>query len=276
MARKGRNLRNFILLPLILDKNEGIHYIYKEKVMEMNMLIDRNELQLLLEKRRSEIGWGGLSGVDSLFAGATFLITTLPTKYESVWNIPGGAVKAFLILLGAAYTVFGLVVLFLRFFHNYDHEKLFREIEGMDKVKYAYTIVAIKDTFHAHANRFLLYYDTQWDCRFFPSYKTAEENESSIRERLSHELKLDPESIVLEPITEVTQKKFAPHAKVERVYSHTLYLASIQDFPENLKQDEFEIDGKKYCWMSIPQMEQDHKIQERNMEVVGLVKSNVA
>lgn len=42
-----------------------------------------------------------------------------------------------------------------------------------------------------------------------------------------------------------------------------------------IEQDSFEIDGKKFYWMSIAEMEQDKRIMEVNSDIVSMVKKAV-
>ena len=41
---------------------------------------------------------------------------------------------------------------------------------------------------------------------------------------------------------------------------------------EQIEQDSFQIDGKKFYWMSIAEMEQDKRIMEVNSDIVSMVK----
>jgi hypothetical protein len=43
-----------------------------------------------------------------------------------------------------------------------------------------------------------------------------------------------------------------------------------------LKENHFTIDGVDYYWMTIDEMEQDPEIKAKNLDVVALVKENIA
>ena len=58
----------------------------------------------------------------------------------------------------------------------------------------------------------------------------------------------------------------------DRVYDHRVYYAEIFEYKDNITKDEFGIDGKKFFWMTIQQMERDKRISEVNSDVVGLIK----
>lgn len=41
-----------------------------------------------------------------------------------------------------------------------------------------------------------------------------------------------------------------------------------------MKKDEFEIDGKKYFWKTIYELELDKNVQEKNLDILNQVKYN--
>lgn len=156
---------------------------------------------------------------------------------------------------------------------NYSMEKLQKDIQGLNEITHPFSLVAIMDTFHEHPNKFLVYYDRKWKCKFLLNYKTAaEHDEASICARLAQELQINLEDITIGKCAERIQKKFNPNEEIEKTYLHTLYNVKIANFPEKYKQSIFEVDGKSFYWMSISEMEQDKDILEKNMDVLSLVK----
>ena len=67
-------------------------------------------------------------------------------------------------------------------------------------------------------------------------------------------------------------QKYSESAKKEKIFSHKFYLAVIDEFPEDTMEDSFEIDGRKYYWKSIPELEQDEVAMKKNSDVIGYVK----
>jgi predicted DNA-binding protein len=135
-----------------------------------------------------------------------------------------------------------------------------------------HSIVAIKDTFNEYPNRFLLYYDARWKCYLFPNFKDNADNESFIKEGISNKLKVKADGIDMMFLTRKRQQKYSESHKENRTYLHSVYKATIKKFPTAERTDEFEVDGVKYRWMSIPEMESDDRIQKVNSDVVQLVK----
>ena len=158
---------------------------------------------------------------------------------------------------------------------KYSHTELYNDIEKLNSIQHRFSIVAVKDTFNQYPNRFLLYYDERWDCKFFFSYKTVDNDTDNIITKLSNELKIDRSNIKIDFKTEQIQQKYSVSHNEDRVYDHRVYSAEISKFRRGLTADEFEIDGKKYYWMTIQDMERDLRIKEVNSDVVGLIKASV-
>ena len=135
-----------------------------------------------------------------------------------------------------------------------------------------HSIIVIKDTFNEFSNRFLVYNDTKWDCKFFLNYKENINNESYIKEHLSNELKIPGDCINLKYVTSKIHEKYSESDKMNKIYSHKFYLADIVDFSEILKNDVFEIDGRTYYWMSMSELESDQNVLKKNNDIVSYVK----
>ena len=71
---------------------------------------------------------------------------------------------------------------------------------------------------------------------------------------------------------EKVHEKYSVSAKENRCYRHRFYQFEIKKFSEQIEQDSFQIDGKKFYWMSIAEMEQDKRILEVNSDIVSMVK----
>ena len=145
--------------------------------------------------------------------------------------------------------------------------------------EHPHSIVLIKDTFHSNDNRFLLYYDARWNCRLFLNYATItsdyELDMENIVRHLQMELKVSKNNLDGAFAFEKVHEKYSVSAKENRCYRHRFYQFLIKQFDEKIEQDSFEIDGKKFYWMSIAEMEQDKRIMEVNSDSVSMVKKAV-
>lgn len=153
---------------------------------------------------------------------------------------------------------------------------LYKDIENLDEVLHKFSLIAIKDDFNDFANKILLYYDNSWQCWFLFSFHTSEyQNEESILQRLSNKLKIDKSLMKVNYISDRLQAKYSEKDHVNKVYQHSLYQGVIAKFPEIMKNDEFEIEGTKYKWWTIEEMEADENIMKKNGDVVSFVKEKI-
>lgn len=61
----------------------------------------------------------------------------------------------------------------------------------LDVMQHEYSLCVIQDNF-SEKERYLVYYDSRWDCKFFPNYKTnAGDNETYLVKCISNDLGLN-------------------------------------------------------------------------------------
>lgn len=238
-----------------------------------SITVNETELRLSLEKHRDDIGQR--CGTADAFAGIVFAGQSLFASYFDLAGIPGAVWKYAFVFFGMAFAVRGVCIARGR---SFSHEMLLKEIIDMNEVTHPFSIVAIKDSYNDFPNRFLLYYDERWNCWFFPNYKTLSDdssNTSNICEHLSAQLKLPADSIRLELKGEAVHRKYSVSDEQQKVYDHKFYSASVDSFLDAEQRDHFSIDGIKYIWMSISDMEKDPVIQERNSDIVAYIKAYI-
>jgi hypothetical protein len=242
----------------------------------MKLLIDNLKLKLLLEKRREYVG-NKLDGLDTFLAGLFFLLSLLCSEYHNIGMIDGLVIKTLAFVIGTSATIYGFVKIISSHTKKYNHEILYSDIENLNEITHPFSIVAVKDTFNQFPNRFLLYYDKTWECWFFFSFKTSDvSDEDNIKIRLSNLLHIESKFITTQYISARIQPKHSLRDNIDKVYLHRLYRADVTSFPELCKEDSFEIDGVKFRWMSIPDMEDDVRIMEVNKDVVSMVKDKIS
>lgn len=232
------------------------------------MIINDTDLQSLLEKRASHIGQSWKKVIPNIIGDLGLLLSAV--------QLEASPFKYGMILLGAIVLIFDARELWQAMKNNYTVKNLQEEIQALDLASHKYSLIAIKDTFRRYPNRFLVYYDKGWDCYFLPNYKTrSKENEKAIIESLSHELKVDEAQIAVKKIASYAYQKISAEDHLKKNYEHTLYLADIQEFPITDQEEEFTIDGKHFKWMTIEAMKQDKQMQEKNMDVIKMLKDNI-
>lgn len=241
----------------------------------MRMLIDKIKLRLLLEEKRDYISHS-LEGIDVIITAVLYVISLLCSDFKSVFGIDKAVIETLAWVIAVIVFAYGIYKLWKSSRYRYSHTRLFHDIENLYEVLHSFSLVALKDEFNKHANRFLLHYDDSWQCWFFFSFHTSEfDNKSDIIQRLSNTLKVDASDIRLRYITTRIQPKFSEKDKVQKVYQHSLYQASLHSFTDAMKTDEFVLDGTRFRWWTIQEMESDEVIMKKNADVVSFVKEKI-
>ena len=143
-------------------------------------------------------------------------------------------------------------------------------------IQHNHSLIAIRDTFMQPAMRFLVYYDERWDCKLFLNFKTVNgDNENAILDYLSASLQIPKEELKAKYLTSRVQEKYSVSHDETRVYNHRLYEVSIHEFTSNMKEDDFSVNGVHYFWMTIPEMQKDKNIMDKNMDVVDFVNETM-
>lgn len=239
----------------------------------MKILLDDVKLTLLLEQKKQFIGthivW------DSILSAASFLMSVLLATYPDILFLSGTVLKTVFVMLGLIFTGKSILDVHSSLKNSYTHEDLFSDINKLNEITHNHSIVAIKDSFEKFPNRFLVYYDTRWECFLFLNFKTNVNNESFIINGLSHQLKTDRSNIRLDYISQMVHEKYSESHQESRVYCHRLYTAELTVFSPEIKFSEFTLDGIQYRWMSIAEMESDNRTMTVNSDIINFVKENI-
>ena len=236
----------------------------------MKILIDDTRLNLLLEQKKKFIGkkvaW------DSFLSALSFLVSVLFATYDDFLGLPGSVLKTVFVILGVAFFGKSIFDIVNSLKNSYSFEDLLNDINNLNEIVHNHSIVIIKDSFDKFPNRFLVYEDKRWNCDFFLNYKENPNNENFIKEHISRELKIDMDDIELTFIAQKIHDKYSETAKENKVYSHKFYRADIKSFPEYMKADSFECDGRSYHWRSLAELELDDNVQKKNFDILNFVK----
>ncbi|MGN0363518.1 MAG: type II toxin-antitoxin system PemK/MazF family toxin [Bilifractor sp.] len=138
-------------------------------------------------------------------------------------------------------------------------------VEILTNTRHEFTLLAIKDT----VDRFLLRYDERWKCWLFP-YTRSKDNNKENADRFASAI-LD-RNICTEYKAEGTHCKYSQSDEVYKIYHHKLYQFILEEIPQNMQDNEFELYGSRYKWMTITQMQADPEIMRVNADIVGFVK----
>lgn len=239
----------------------------------MQLLINSDKLEALLQRKQEYIGYKKLDQSCNV-ANALLVVYggfTAPAE-TALW------IKAMAIIFGCFSFYWSGCAMIKAIKKTYNADLLQKDIENLNEVEHPFSLVAIKDSFNEFPHRYLLYYDNRWGLNLFPNYRTLaneEENIANIISRLSNELQIPAEIIYLERKGFELRTKYSVSDKIQKVYAHTLYQATIKDMPVALQTNQFTIGERQYSWWSIDSMEADEAIREHNLDVVELVKHNI-
>ena len=240
----------------------------------MNYLIDVRSLELLLEKRKDYIT--GAVSCGSIITGASWVITGMTAEFVDLPIEYGRIIRHAMICLGAIGIIYGIVVALRNKNMFYNHNKLFSEMKELDKTGHRFSIVIIKDTYNSFPNHYLVRYVKDWDCKLFFSFRTQDaDNENNIATQLSNMLHVNREHISVEYKTQDYTTKYSVKDKCTKTYDHQFYVATITDFPDSVKEQDFVIDDVHYYWMSYEKMIEDKRIREVNRDIVDFVHDHV-
>lgn len=130
----------------------------------------------------------------------------------------------------------------------------------------------IQNTFDPYPNKYLTYYDIRWDCDFFINYRTVDNMEDYIRDRISNSFQIDPSKIEVTLKGNAIQRKYSVSHQKNKVYDHSYYFVNILEFNETMKQSSFEIDSTSYSWLSIDEMKKNENTFSKNLDVIHKVE----
>lgn len=237
------------------------------------LCIKSTELKLLLTERKDCIGIPKRESIELLCSGLSLLIVDAIYGFRLDGKI-SVVFKSILLFISLYFIVMGIINTLKAFRTNYNSGKLYEEIENLSFPVSKYSLIAIKDTFNEYPKRFLLYYDTRWDCYLFLNYKTPEDSNILIQ-KISNTLEIAIKNISIDYKVAETHTKYSVSNEKIKTYEHKLYQANITEFTNILKQDEFVIAGKQFKWFSIEEMFSDTNIQNKNAGIVDFVNKNI-
>ncbi len=234
----------------------------------MRLDIEDNSLHDLLLSKKEHIGGSWINGIVNVISGISLAVTIYSAK------IPLIIISIPLYLFASGLIIFGL----FQFYNNigkraYNFEKLYNDIKQLNVFENQYSLVAILNDFEGDsANKVLLkYFPYGWETYMFLSYRSAAENdENNVKSRVARSLKIKYTQISVMFLAEIpNQSKYSPDRGIVRPYHNKYYKVSISEFPDLLKQPEFELDGAKYKWMTLDEMWEDNQIRTNNADVLS-------
>lgn len=235
--------------------------------------INKQDLKLLLEKRRDSIVKIHKQQIITNLLG---VITVVSACLQFADNQ-----KYFILFLifGTLWIILTILNLLHNYNNKYSHEKLLNDIEGLGINEHQFNIMVIQNKSNG---KVLTTKDKRCDMWLFPYKKSVsgklgtkadQEENLSIKEYLSVLFNIPEDRINTSlRLTDYT-RKYSVSDKIDKVYFHRYFKVTADDL--NTDNDEFEINGTKYRWWSISDLEIDPKSVQYNSEIIATVKNEV-
>lgn len=138
------------------------------------------------------------------------------------------------------------------------------------------SIVAITQPGVTDSNQYLQYYDTGWNCWFFPNRRSTpdvQDDERDLKNYLNVEFKIPVQDCALDMHGNTESTKFSTEHNEERHYEYRVYSGDVATLPKDWSlEGEFEVGGHRCKWMTIEDMLADERIREVNYDVVTAVR----
>lgn len=137
--------------------------------------------------------------------------------------------------------------------------------EYNENISHDFSLVAVERS----DKKYLQIFDERWKCWLFPYYRSTEYNKENVDTKVSEQLH---QELVTTYVTKQIHCKYSVSDNVYKIYHHKLYHVLLDGLAENMKCDSFEIDGRKFKWMSFEEMENNSEIMSKNSDIVTFVK----
>lgn len=234
----------------------------------MVLMIQESDLKVALANRRNLIGVRPRA--DALLTMVTGVFY-IPAAFE----MQNWLCKGLMLALGCIVTVYGLVQAVRT---QYTTDMLYKEIAGMNII--GSSIIAIREPKEGGSNRYLQYWDDQWECWFFPNRRSTPDVRDDMRDIVNYldvEFKVPVGDCTLALVDTETSVKWSTEHREERHYEYRLYQGDLAALPAAWQNDDsdFEVAGHRCRWMSIADLERNDRASTVNADVIGMVKAKL-
>ena len=138
--------------------------------------------------------------------------------------------------------------------------------EYMTGTYHEFSLIAITNS----DGKYLQVYDEEWKSWLFPYYRTEDPNKINVDKHASELLMTD---VTTSYVAHALHCKYSEKDGVYKRYKHTLYHVALDDVPECMCGETFDLGDKRYSWKSIEELESDNNVMEKNDDVIAFVKT---
>lgn len=230
----------------------------------MKLNIDSDDLDQLLERKRDYIGLQGDIFLE--IANAAFLIFSVYYTSVGERDYTGLAIKIVFWILAIVDLTYVVVKAYRKKRSNYTKDMLLKDIEDLDMKERSSSIVAIANP--NNPRKYLVYYDPDWNFLLFPNYGTRNnKNEEYVIDKLSRDFGISTNNISISLAGTGEEQKYATAHEEVRDYSYSFYRGTLS----GIKDNDFDIDGRGYRWMTVQEMLEDPETQKNNSYIIDRV-----
>lgn len=129
-----------------------------------------------------------------------------------------------------------------------------------------FSLIAIKNS----DGKYLQKFDERWTCWLFPYTRSTENNKENVDHYVSGLLKTP---IITRYVTNAKHCKYSVSDDAYKIYDHKLYEVLLSSVPDNMTANEFCIDGIRYKWMSVAELEKNEDVMKKNEDIIAFVKT---
>lgn len=137
-----------------------------------------------------------------------------------------------------------------------------------------HTIIVIRDVKNISGKiteNFLLYFDEEWDCYFFPNLDNVDLKDDIIKEKLGKILYIPSERINnIEKLGSLLHEK-EKNGKRKKYY-HDFVLVDIDNYSIKETGTSFGRLGIEFTWLTLEEMKENEKIRRRNLDIVEFLE----
>lgn len=230
----------------------------------------------VLYQKKALIGFQKSNVIPSIISAVSTLITFLCKD-----DFPNLLVKVLMLVVVFISFSYSIYLFINNSLKRYNFTSLYYDIESLDDSKvHVFNIIVQK--YNNKTGKYLQFYNESWKCRLFPNYKSIskyKKGELPSLEDIKNICKLYQEDTGIKIYEksliykgEMDDFKFSENDKINKHYVFRFFFVN-NNPADNIPENKFEYGGKKYYWMTIPEMLKDKNIRKKNRAVVEYVKS---
>ncbi|HEA3089152.1 TPA: hypothetical protein RVR74_004252 [Aeromonas salmonicida] len=246
------------------------------------IIIDRQILKSLVreygEKVRKEHGWA----TPLSFFISIFLCIIATTSFKGVLGLSSEQVNTIVWILfysSLASTIFQIYKSCKLHADESFYLDLYKNIKNIPDNTVIYIIKLTRD----NIPRLLVEKKPSWGCYFLPySSKNgdniSEKNISDFKNTISSYLGISSRDVSVDHLKDfpLISSKFSPKDKVYKQFNFDFLFFTIpkEKMLENYESSPFCVGGRTFEWMTIPDLQKDHKTLERNGDIIDHLEKN--